>query len=87
MLPIVEKLQGVKFWVEERKNPDRRSGKEWALYIRFVGWEGRGSWCMATWEKKPTDQQVEDTKYIVKRAMEVYHRHFTIPYFNLEEVE
>jgi hypothetical protein len=85
MLPIVEVPEKIKYSLSERKTSETKSGKEWCLHMQFLGWEGRGGWCMQTWEKKPTEAMVEDAKYLILRSMEVYHRHLVMPFFKVKE--
>ena len=74
----------IQFEVIERKNKHRKSGKEWALDIRFVG-EYR--WTIYTWKNKPSDKMIEETKEIIMRSFLFYHNHLRIPKFDLREVK
>jgi len=72
----------VTFRLYERANTHRKSGKDWALSIQIYDGE---SWVMKTWEKKPVQKTIDDTKEIIMRSFEVYHRHIQLPQFDLSE--
>lgn len=74
----------IHFWVSERKNVYRQSGREWALYAQLVGHD---AWVIKTWEEKPSAETVADTKATIMRAFVFYHRHLQIPYFAMEVVD
>jgi hypothetical protein len=54
----------VTFRLYERANTHRKSGKDWALSIQIYDGE---SWVMKTWEKKPVQKTIDDTKEIIMR--------------------
>jgi hypothetical protein len=71
------------FRLDERLNLHRQSGKEWALNVRF---SGNGTWTMKTWEHKPSEKVIEETKNIVIRAFEFYHSNMEVPpYFEIDD--
>ena len=74
----------IRFWLVERTNVHRKSGKEWALNAQFVG---HGVWTLKTWESKPAEKTIADTKETILRAFEVYHRHLQIPDFEMDVVD
>ena len=71
----------VHFRLIERPDKFLRTGKEWALMVQFVG---HSPWTLKTWEKRPNDKNVEDAKGIILRSFEMYHKHLTIPKFDVE---
>lgn len=70
--------------VEKRKNTFAPKGVEWALTAQFI--EGE-RWTLRTWTREPTPEQIGKAKDLVLRSMEVYHRHLSIPKFNLKIIE
>lgn len=72
------------FRLLERPNVHRKSGKEWALNAQLAG---HGEWTFRTWEKKPAEKTVADTKETIMRALEFYHRHLRIPSFEMDVVD
>lgn len=74
----------VHFRLYERTNAFRKAGKDWALSAQFVGDQ---LWVIRSWENKPSDNTVEDTKAIAMRCFEFYHRHLKIPSFNMDVVD
>ena len=74
----------IHFWISERKNSYTQSGRDWALCAQLVG---HYVWVIKTWEKKPSEETVADTKETIMRAFEFYHKHLQIPYFEMEIVD
>jgi hypothetical protein len=74
----------IHFRLFERPNAHRKSGKEWALNAQFVGHE---AWTLKTWESKPAEKTVADTKETILRAFEFYHSHLQIPHFEMDVVD
>lgn len=74
----------VLFRVYERPDTFRKSGKEWALSAQLVGHK---PWTIKAWEMKPSEALVADTKEIVMRSFEFYHKHLHIPRFEMSVVD
>lgn len=72
------------FRLDERLSSHRKSGREWALDVRFAGEE---AWTMKTWEHKPAEKTIEDTKNIIVRAFEFYHKSIVLPVFEIDEID
>jgi hypothetical protein len=62
--------------VYERNNAFASNGTEWVFSVRFDGGNG---WVIHTWERPPTEDQIDGIKTIVLRSMDVYHRHLEPP--------
>ena len=71
----------IQFRLYERINVHRRSGKEWALSAQLVGCD---AWTLKTWERKPVEKTITDTKETIMRAFEFYHNHLHIPRFEMD---
>ena len=71
--------------VDERRNMHQRRGKEWALNIRID--DHNNGWTIFAWDKKPTAKQINDAVAIMHRAMEVYHEHIQVPWFEMKVVK
>ena len=65
-------------------NVHRKYGKEWALNTQLVGHE---AWTLKTWESKPAEKTIADTKETIMRSFEFYHRHLQIPHFEMGVVD
>jgi len=74
----------IHFQLFERHNVHRKSRKEWALNAQFAG---HGAWTLKTWESKPAEKTVADTKETILRAFEFYHSHLQIPHFEMDVVD
>lgn len=74
----------INFRLVERTNVHRKSGKEWALNAQLVGHD---AWTLKTWEKKPAEKAIADTKETIMRALEFYHRHLQITRFEMDVVD
>ena len=74
----------IRFSVDERNNAHAKRGKKWALKIKIGNCD---PWTIHCWDKKPSQQDVGDSKQIALRAMEFYHRHMEIPRFKLEVLD
>lgn len=72
------------FTVIERRNVHEKLGKEWALNVLLD--EGFG-WTLCTWDKEPALEQEHNAIELAKRCFEFYHRHLTIPSFDMEFIE
>jgi hypothetical protein len=79
----------IRFYLEERPNVFRKSGIEYALNIQLGDSDGSflDLWTMKTWESKPSEKTINDTKELIMRSFEFYHRHLHIPQFNINEIE
>lgn len=69
----------------QRNNCHTPNGTEYYLNIMFhVPEEGR--WTLATWDKEPTEQQIQFAKSLILRVCEVYHEALvnSIPGFSME---
>jgi hypothetical protein len=56
---------------------------EWVLSVSI---DGASPWVIFIWNKKPSNEAIDDAKTLALRSMELYHRHLTIPAFNLKEI-
>ena len=74
----------IHFRLYERPNVHRKYGKEWALNAQLVGHE---AWTLKTWESKPAEKTIADTKETIMRSFEFYHRHLQIPHFEMDVVD
>lgn len=70
----------IRFIVYKRINVHCKNNDEWALDAQF---EHRHRWTIKTWEKEPGEKEIDETKEIIIRAFEFYHKHLEIPRFNL----
>lgn len=70
--------------IKERHNVHVKGDTEWALMLQFTGYP---SWTLQTWSSKPTQKTVEETLQTMIRSFEFYHRHLSIPRFELEMIE
>jgi len=74
----------VKFWVTERINTFKPSGTEWALYAVFADKvQYRDSWTIKTWDKRPSEETIQEAVEIIIRSFEFYHRSVRIPSFDV----
>lgn len=72
---------------------------EFNVYMRVHSYSPKGEWVMSisldstapwvvfTWAKKPSDKAIQEIEVLVMRSMELYHRHVSVPYFDLKEVD
>jgi hypothetical protein len=74
----------VAFSVIERPNTFKKAGKEWALNVKIGD---HNHWTLKTWDTNPRESAVEDTKEVILRAFEFYHRHLSIPRFKITVVD
>lgn len=66
------------FFVNERQV---RGETEWAGMVQL---DGAPAWCIFEWGRKPSEQEIQDFITIATRSFEVYHKHLTIPRYDLQ---
>lgn len=71
--------------VIKRRNVFSSTGEDYALLVRFSNnkIDYSDSWCLTSWEKQPTKEQVEYAMKIFIRSCDVYHRQLKFPTFSL----
>ena len=73
----------VQFYIIKRRNTFVDKGYEWALNAR-IGSHDTG-WTICTFDLKPTENQIKNTKEIIMRSFEYYHLHLRIPPFKMKD--
>ena len=57
---------------------------EWVLKTKI----GNGDWWVITgWFHQPSKELINKTIDVIRRSMEVYHRHLRVPEFNLKTTQ
>ena len=75
------------FGLNERRNVFTPKGYEWALSMQIVDSNNvvhGNAWTIETWDKKPSDAELDRVKQIAIRSMEFYHAQIKLPHFSLK---
>ena len=71
----------IQFMVERRVV---NNTNEWVLKTKI----GNGDWWVITgWFRQPSMELINKTIDVIRRSMEVYHRHLRVPEFNLKTTQ